>query len=90
MRTDCHYFNQSCTTKLKWEYIIFSTSDVRVVGCVMSCALCPGPQREEVDECRVQVSPPGFHVVPLPFMEDLRQLQYDDTPKGVTLGDISF
>ncbi len=41
-------------------------------------------QKEELDECNVQVSPPGFHVVFLPFAEDLRKLQFEeDTPRGL-------
>ena len=32
-------------------------------------------QEEESDESEVQVSPPGFHVMFLPFAEDVRKLQ---------------
>ena len=39
-------------------------------------------QEEELDETNVQVSPPGFHVIFLPFAEDLRKLHYEETPKG--------
>ena len=41
-------------------------------------------QEEKLDESNVQVAPPGFHVIFLPFAEDLRKLQFEeDAPKGV-------
>ncbi|CAB4011678.1 X-ray repair cross-complementing 6-like, partial [Paramuricea clavata] len=40
------------------------------------------PQEEELDEQNVQVSPPGFHLIFLPFADDLRKLSYDDTPRA--------
>ena len=39
-------------------------------------------QDEEVDEHNVQLSPPGFHVIFLPFTDDIRKLVYQQTPKG--------
>ena len=39
-------------------------------------------QEEELDEQHVQISPPGFHLIFLPFADDLRKLSYDDTPRG--------
>ena len=39
-------------------------------------------QNEEVDEHNVQLSPPGFHVIFLPFTDDIRKLVYQQTPKG--------
>ncbi|KAM9426701.1 X-ray repair cross-complementing protein 6 [Pholidichthys leucotaenia] len=35
------------------------------------------PQNEEVDEAKVQITPPGFNVIYLPFADDIRTL---DTP----------
>lgn len=40
------------------------------------------PQEEELDEQNVQISPPGFHVIFLPFADDLRKLDYPDTLKA--------
>jgi ATP-dependent DNA helicase 2 subunit 1 len=31
-------------------------------------------QPEELDEAGLQVKPPGFHVIHLPFLDDFRQL----------------
>ncbi|GFS25608.1 X-ray repair cross-complementing protein 5-like [Elysia marginata] len=36
------------------------------------------PQAEEVDEHKVQVTPPGFHVIFLPFADDFRKVTYDE------------
>lgn len=38
------------------------------------------PQKEELDANNVQVVPPGFHVIPLPYAEDVRILQLE---KGI-------
>ncbi|KAH9491851.1 X-ray repair cross-complementing protein 6 [Bulinus truncatus] len=40
------------------------------------------PQKEEIDEHKVQVSPPGFHVIFLPFSDDFRKVNYDTKPKA--------
>lgn len=40
------------------------------------------PQEEELDEHKAQVCPPGFHVIFLPFTDDLRRLKYEQTPKA--------
>ena len=40
-------------------------------------------QEEELDEHNVQLSPPGFHLIFLPFADDLRKLSYEDTPRGM-------
>ncbi|XP_028409501.1 X-ray repair cross-complementing protein 6-like, partial [Dendronephthya gigantea] len=40
------------------------------------------PQEEELDEQNVQVSPPGFHLIFLPFADDLRKLSYEDAPRA--------
>lgn len=42
------------------------------------------PQEEEIDEHNNQVRPPGFHVIFLPFTDDLRRLKYEQTPKATT------
>lgn len=42
------------------------------------------PQEEELDEHNNQVRPPGFHVIFLPFTDDLRRLKYEQTPKATT------
>jgi hypothetical protein len=40
-------------------------------------------QAEELDDRKVQIVPPGFHVVFLPFADDLRKLKIDDKlPRG--------
>ncbi|KAK3779917.1 hypothetical protein RRG08_054170 [Elysia crispata] len=36
------------------------------------------PQAEEVDEHKVQVTPPGFHLIFLPFADDFRKVNYDE------------
>ncbi|RUS91305.1 hypothetical protein EGW08_000919 [Elysia chlorotica] len=44
------------------------------------------PQAEEVDEHKVQVTPPGFHVIFLPFADDFRKVNYDEEcPRGETI-----
>ncbi|XP_063226610.1 X-ray repair cross-complementing protein 6 isoform X1 [Bacillus rossius redtenbacheri] len=40
------------------------------------------PQREELDECKVQVMPPGFHLVYLPFADQVRKLPLDPIPSA--------
>jgi ATP-dependent DNA helicase 2 subunit 1 len=41
------------------------------------------PQREELDEAHAQITPPGFHVIFLPFAEDMRKPPHDrDAPKA--------
>ncbi|PIK56415.1 putative X-ray repair cross-complementing protein 6 [Apostichopus japonicus] len=40
------------------------------------------PQEEELDDQNIQLSPPGFHVIFLPFADDIRRLQYPDGPRG--------
>ena len=40
-------------------------------------------QAEELDEQHVQVTPPGFHVIILPFADDFRKVKAEeDLPKG--------
>ena len=39
-------------------------------------------QEEESNEHNAQVVPPGFHVIFLPYSDDLRKLTYEATPKG--------
>ncbi|XP_070199251.1 X-ray repair cross-complementing protein 5-like isoform X2 [Littorina saxatilis] len=40
------------------------------------------PQDEELDEHKVQTTPPGFHVIFLPFADDFRKVKYEETPKA--------
>ena len=40
-------------------------------------------QEEEKDESGVQVTPPGFHAIYLPYAEDMRSLTIEPTPRGV-------
>ncbi|EDO49291.1 predicted protein [Nematostella vectensis] len=39
------------------------------------------PQEEEYDDSNVQVTPPGFHVIFLPFADDMRKLKYPKKPE---------
>lgn len=39
-------------------------------------------QEEECDDHKVQLRPPGFHVIFLPFSDDFRKVKYEQTPKG--------
>lgn len=39
-------------------------------------------KEEELEEHNIQVTPPGFHLIFLPFTDDLRRLKYEETPKG--------
>jgi ATP-dependent DNA helicase 2 subunit 1 len=41
------------------------------------------PQDEELDEHGVQVAPPGFHLIPLPFADDFRNVTLE---KGLPQG----
>ncbi|XP_025085058.1 X-ray repair cross-complementing protein 5-like [Pomacea canaliculata] len=40
------------------------------------------PQEEEVNERKVQVTPPGFHVIFLPYADDFRKVTYEEEPKA--------
>jgi ATP-dependent DNA helicase 2 subunit 1 len=40
------------------------------------------PQEEELNESGVQTTPPGFHVIFLPYADDLRKLNLDPAPKA--------
>lgn len=40
-------------------------------------------QKEELDKHNNQITPPGFHLIFLPFTDDLRKLKYEETPKGI-------
>lgn len=42
------------------------------------------PQKEELDEHNNQATPPGFHLVFLPFADDFRKLKYEETPTATT------
>lgn len=42
------------------------------------------PQEEELDEHKVQTTPPGFHVVFLPFADDFRKVKLDETVRANT------
>ena len=39
-------------------------------------------QEEELDEHNNQATPPGFHLIFLPYADDFRKLKYEKTPKG--------
>ena len=40
-------------------------------------------QAEELDEQNVQQTPPGFHVITLPFADDIRKTPFDkEAPRG--------
>ena len=41
------------------------------------------PQAESVDEEGIQINPPGFHVIPLPYADDIRNLDLTEQPKGI-------
>ncbi|KAA0725242.1 X-ray repair cross-complementing protein 5 [Triplophysa tibetana] len=38
------------------------------------------PQREELDQSQTQTTPPGFHVIFLPFADDIRTLDVQECP----------
>ncbi|XP_071954852.1 X-ray repair cross-complementing protein 5-like [Antedon mediterranea] len=40
------------------------------------------PQEEELDEHNVQIQPPGFHIVFLPFSDDLRKLSFSEVTRA--------
>ena len=40
------------------------------------------PQKEELDKEGVQVTPPGMHVILLPFADDIRSLRFEAQPKA--------
>ena len=45
------------------------------------------PQEEELDDHKVQLTPPGFHVMFLPFADDFRKVPWEDNaPRGNNLG----
>ncbi|XP_046862083.1 X-ray repair cross-complementing protein 6-like [Xenia sp. Carnegie-2017] len=51
----------------------------RQAASVRLCALLP--QEEEKNEKNLQITPPGFHLIYLPFAEDLRKLTYKEFPR---------
>jgi hypothetical protein len=44
---------------------------------------CRFAQKEELGDGNVQISPPGFHVMYLPFSEDNRKLHHEPASKGL-------
>ncbi|XP_041472414.1 X-ray repair cross-complementing protein 6-like [Lytechinus variegatus] len=40
------------------------------------------PQKEELDEYSVQIAPPGFHLIFLPFSDDIRTLEHPTNPRA--------
>lgn len=42
------------------------------------------PQEEELDEHKVQIRPPGFHIIFLPFSDDFRKVKFEQTTKANT------
>jgi ATP-dependent DNA helicase 2 subunit 1 len=40
------------------------------------------PQKEELDKEGIQVTPPGMHVILLPFADDIRSLRFETQPKA--------
>jgi len=54
----------------------------RVNASPRLAALCP--QQEEMDENRMQIIPPGFHLIYLPFADDFRQIDRKITAKSTT------
>lgn len=40
------------------------------------------PQEEVLDDQNLQISPPGFHIIYLPYADDLRKLDYPHTPQA--------
>ncbi|XP_050410983.1 X-ray repair cross-complementing protein 5 isoform X2 [Patella vulgata] len=43
------------------------------------------PQKEELDDHKIQITPPGFHVIILPYADDFRKVKLDDeAPKATT------
>jgi len=42
------------------------------------------PQGEELDQHKVQLTPPGFHLIHLPTADDFRKVKYDDAPRAST------
>lgn len=43
------------------------------------------PQAETFDEDGLQMDPPGFHIIPLPYADDIRRTPLDEMPKGLFL-----
>lgn len=39
-------------------------------------------QEEEFDDRKVQIRPPGFHVIFLPYADDFRKVKFEQTTKG--------
>jgi ATP-dependent DNA helicase 2 subunit 1 len=39
-------------------------------------------QEEELDDDGLQVNPPGFHLIPLPFSDDIREVRAEPQPPG--------
>lgn len=66
----------SCIEKKVTPICVFKSS----VGGPRIVALLP--QEEEIDEYNLQVKPPGFNVVFLPYSDDIRKLKIDSHAKA--------
>jgi ATP-dependent DNA helicase 2 subunit 1 len=42
------------------------------------------PQKEEFDHDGTQMTPPGFHLIHLPYADDIRPLKFEPQPKATT------
>jgi len=63
-----------CVVKDVMPICVFSRTSPRHVALL--------PQEEEIDEHGLQLKPPGFHVVYLPYADDIRKVKIEEHPKA--------
>lgn len=56
------------------KYIPAKNNPARIVALL--------PQEEELDEHRLQIVPPGFHIVFIPYADDFRKVKYEELPRA--------
>ena len=76
----CDDVNVSCDCSI---YFDVKMKEFRwIANQILHCLSFILTQDEELDEHKVQITPPGFHIIFLPFADDFRKVKYEVTPKG--------
>ncbi|ORZ24670.1 SPOC like C-terminal domain-containing protein [Absidia repens] len=65
---------------LDQDKIVICNLQARINTVPRTVALLP--QAEKIDDDGVQVAPPGFHLISLPFADDIRNIPIESTPQA--------
>eukprot|EP00117_Sycon_ciliatum_P030500 scpid60044/ scgid24025/ X-ray repair cross-complementing protein 5; 5&apos; ATP-dependent DNA helicase 2 subunit 1; ATP-dependent DNA helicase II 70 kDa subunit; DNA repair protein XRCC6; Ku autoantigen protein p70 homolog len=76
IKGSAHLFTALLNSMLQREVVAVCRLISRAGSAPIFVALLP--QAEELDDRNVQTTPPGFHVIYLPFADDLRKLKYEE------------